>query len=609
MRIFPVAIVIVLLLLSPMVSAIETITIDQEVILSPLNPSWYNSTINWTDPANANLTNDNATVLPFMAESGIHGTITGAWTPPILYEVSDNTTFSNYYFTGLVKFKSDWVMSGSSYSWWRCPVFNITGWALLGLDIWHLSNPEFLNFTGESLTPNEAARPTLIYNNSYEKVGGYNQTWRSHNITAWNYSFNFIWVRVVAPLHSDESYVYRWRYSDLHAEKVRVMYSQCDIGDDHFYKSWFKPGTGYAQKYFPADYDCSIIHEYGMGEGVSGFDIGINVTLTFYSLLSTPITNGKYLTFMMPFIKDISTTNNIEVIIQNQNASFSYSWIVSPGANVDFTIQSILWNKAYSEDHFYIYIEFQNETNSIFIYDVNSNFNPFFDDDSAFATNHFEVSNHSWAPASFQFWFRPYYSLQITNGTWINTHLDPIYILDGRIVSLSDVRLKDTSAHYSWLVYCLVGFVMAPYYIYNIFDKIILFDMLPDLNRTRYIATVCQVIHRIIDIGDAIYKPLKIIGNFFVQLVKAIIKYAPYILAGIVKGLALIIFIPIFVFCILLVNGVKRFFVVLVSRGPEGAAEYAETFFQQVRGQIRGGISVLGRARVMGGNIVRRVIQ
>ena len=198
MRLFLVAAVVLIVVISASASAYETANITQMVRVDPVGE--YTDIYNMSDPANQSLMNYNQTIQPFLNESGIDGAFTGGYMPPVLIKVSDDVSITSWKFLGVTRFLSRWVMSGSSYSWWRAPLMNMTD-AEVRLQIYHVDNPEYLNISDAGVI-NEVVHPVMVYDNIYYTSSNYNITWRRHNITAWDLDWTFSWYRVVAPIHS-----------------------------------------------------------------------------------------------------------------------------------------------------------------------------------------------------------------------------------------------------------------------------------------------------------------------------------------------------------------------------------------------------------------------
>lgn len=580
MKIQILSIMVVLVVIgSTFASAVETREIEQLTLVTPLYEDDYNTTINWSDPASASLSNYNSTVIPFMEETNVSGTFTGSFMPPILAQVSDSTSATEAWVSCIARFKSDWVMSGSSYSWWRVPIQNISDFSFINLTIWHLDNPSLISITDSSGDPNEATRPMRIYSNLYNPDGE-GLVWFNQTVTAWNFEWNFTWLRVVAPIHSDESYYARFVY--WHADQPggqELMFTQSDVGDDQILRSWFYEGEVIE---FNGDLDISVIHEYGMGYGVSGFEVPSNATnnvsIKFYSSTSTPIEDGEYLTFMMPFFYDISTSNNVRIYIQDWNTTWYDEWWVAEGDNVtDFTIHSSLWSHSYSCSKFLIMITFYNTSNLLYIWDQFSEFYIYDDDWSAYRENRFYCTNHPWAPDYlYYFHFTPYHALQVSDGEWVNTIIDPVYEIGGKFYS--GYKYETVERSYPWYIQILVGAVTIPWALYYFLDKIIFVDALPNLELEDYLNWFSTTAHNLKN--NPVVKFIVSIGMYIWEFITFIVKWAPYVLAALLKGLNLFIFIPVWITCILIFNGLKRYFVVMARDGPEAASDYADEFLK-----------------------------
>lgn len=584
MRMIILSIIVVLIMIgSSCASAVEMREIDQLMRIDPYYPDDYTDVINWSDPASADLSNYNSTVIPFMEETNITGSFTGSFMPPILAQVSESTTADLSWISCVARFKSDWVMSGSSYSWWRLPIQNMSGFSYINLTIWHLDNPPFIDIVDPNGEPNEGTRPIQIYWNHYVS-DGQDLVWRNQTVSAWGFEWDFVWLRVVAPIHSDESYYVRFVYSETGmTDGHEIMFSQTDVGDDQITKSWFYKDEIVELE---VDLDISVIHEYGMGYGVSGFEVpSENVSIKFYSSTSVPVEEGDNLTFMMPFFYDISTSNNVYVSIQGWDTGWSDGWWVAEGDEVvDFTIHSSEWTEEDPGTRFYINITFFNASNLLYIWDQFSDFYIYDDDDSGYQENRFFCGNHTWSP-NFLYWFyfTPYHALQVADGEWVNVHVNPVYYLDGRYYE--DFVFEKREHSDPWYVTLVHGLVLIPYVLYTILDKVILVDALPNLDLEGYLNWLSSATSRFSN--NPAVKFLLSIGMFIWEVVKFVVKWAPYVLAALLKGMNLFIFVPIWVTCVLIINGVKRFGVIMASEGAVAAADYADDFVKNSVKMIR----------------------
>jgi len=597
-----ISIILVLLLIgTTMVSAAEVRSIENLIRIDPENPEYYTDTFNWSDPDNADLTNYEQLVVPFMNDTNISGTFSGTFMPPILTNLSDDESPSASWVSSVARFKSQWIMSGSSYSWWRAPINNITGFFWVNLTIWHVDNPSLLDITSDYGEPNIMSKPTKIYRNLYNSSGE-NLTWYNQTTTAWGWEWNLTWFRVVAPIHSDESYYVRWMY--WHSEMddgQQIMLAQTDTGDDHINTTWYYSDDADEISIVGMDMDMSVIHEYGMGYAVSGVEvpvgIGGNLTIRFYSTLDDPIENGEYLSFMLPFFHGITTDNNVRVYITDWNTTwYDEWWVVEDDGAVDFTLHSSLWTKAYSCSIFFIQVEFTNETNLLYIWDQFSDFNINDDDSSSYNPNRFRCVNHPWASSSYYFYFTLFHSLQATNGSWVNDQLPSWFSFEGMIVTIDMLE----EVHYSdpWYIKAGKGISKWMYVMYTIGDKIILGDLLPDMNYTQFLEWVSDEYNKFYESWPS--QILLAIGTFVVQFAQFLVKWAPYVLSAILTGLNLFIFIPIWVTCVLIINGLKRYFVILAKDGPEVASDYADEFVRNCVKSVKGLPAVKVGGKVVG---------
>ena len=596
----------------------------------------YTMTFNLSNSACTHLFNFNQTVSPFMNNTSIVGTFTGPWMPPSLITYQNGSAIYAL-LSSITKFQSNQVMSGSSYSWWRVPLDNpfVTS---CQLKIWKVENPNMVNWTGTapSRVPISLCHPTLVWNNIYNLKSSteLNKTHYWWNgTTEWNYSHKMAWVRVVAPLHSDISYVYQWTLS-LVSSFVRIYMSLNDIGEDSIYKSWIQTDSG--ANIADADLDCSVIHQYGMGDAVSGFEVAANSSLHFYSQLGIPrqsigrggflmpshtwIKDGECLTFMMPFIFDATNTSNIHVNITSFDGHWWEDYWVATDGGTDFTVHSVIYDDLIDNSVcsiFHINVTFQNETNLIFIYDPITIWDPSYDDEGVYATHRFRVIDDPNFPDNPYIYFKPYHSLQITAGIWMNTYVYPISILDGKVIDPQVLRLFDASEyyrlHYKWEVgwndfkdVILHGYIRGAILDYlGIGNGEILaawFDISPKQLRD-------DVARAIRIVGYALYQ----LGGYIVAAGKWFADNSSYVFAAMFFGLGLLIFVPIWLALVSFNNRIKNFFLVLARDGPEDAADFAARFWPQTMQEfnklpvVRGARRIAEKGGDVGGRVWRRI--
>lgn len=536
----------------------------------------WNDTFNVSDPSSSSLLNYEQTIKPFMDETNITGTFTGTYLPPMIWEVSDNNTFDGFSFFQLVRFKSEWIMSGSSVSWWRIPVLNITDWNHLIMVIQRIGNPGMLTIgtNPEVGSLNEMARSVMIYQEHYYSESR-NESWYEQNITAWDQDLTFYWLRVDAPIHADAHYLVQWYINtSTTVEGIRCLFAQTDLSDDQIFESQFYFGDGIET--VECDLDISVIHQYGMGHTVSGWEVGSNQSIQFYSRLSEPVTQSDdNITFMMPFVQDITNASNAQVTIQNVNKTFDEFYWVAEDGPTDFTLKSYQWGFNYPNTVFWINVTFQNQSNMIWLHDMYSDLDPWAPTTNKEQMFYYGVSDDMNASGIRKVWFRPYHAMQKTDGQWTNTIISPLYYLDGRLVDPDALKMKTTHHSDPWYIWVAKGIIEIPFYIYQITD-FIFFDLLPDLDRETYWGWFNDAATWL----KNTLNPIFVLAGYFVQAVKFLIEHGSEILAGIARGLALIIFIPLFAAAVLLTNGVKRFMVIIARDGFEPAVEYANNFFK-----------------------------
>jgi len=574
--------------------------VSQWVTLEADASGGYSHTFNLSDPANVDLLNYPQNVQPWLNETGYKGSFTGPFLPPALINVYNGSPVKTMV-QGLTLFKSNQVMSGSSYSWWRVPVEDPDSTSVM-LKIWHIQNPGLLNWTSASYPyPVAINHPTLVFNNTFNlrQVAFENVTFHWFNNTDyWGDNHTWAWVRVVAPLHSDEHYAYQWTVTST-PTAVRVYYSLNDIGDDSIYKSWVYTSTeGWVEGV--VDIDCSVVHQFGMGYSVSGLEfdaVSDDVSINFASKLSRPIQYDEYVTFLMPFIHDVDNTTNVHVSIRDETSHWSKDWWVADDGPTDFTIKSFVWHESDPGDTFYINVTFQNQTNKLFIYDPASIFHSTFEDDGTYATHRLRIFRDPMYPNGTYLYFRPYHSLQATNGSWENVWIDPVFVLDGHVIDFWGILENlDVSEFYPWQVKLVNGFWSTVAAIHN--GREILtgsirahlrenlgLDGIPDGSIVDSVARALGAL------GLVLIK----IGVWLSEFMDAFADNASWVFSMFFKIIIMILAIPLFVAYILMLMKLKRFFVIMVKCGPLHATRFGEKILTDVQGQVNRVRSVIRR--------------
>lgn len=578
------AILLVSMLFFPVVSARQTTEHIQYLTINPDEDIMtWNTTFNMSDPASRSLSNYNQTIVPFMNNTSIEGVFTGTFMPPMQWQVSNETSFVYSQFMQLVRFKATWIMSGSSVSWWRVPVMNITDWDELSISIWRIGNPGLLELDVGTTAPNAASHPIWVYWETYWAEAR-NDTWYEQNVTAWDQEMKYYWLRVDAPIHADETYLVAFLVdASITLPGIRCQFAQTDVSDDQVYESHYIIDGEYFT--LEADLDISVIHQYGMGHTVSGWEIEPGVgepkTIIFNSRLSENVTNGEYVTFMMPFMKDISNASNTQVTISNINETWERSYWVAENGTTDFTISSWLWSESYSNRLFRLNVTFENQTNAIWVHDLYSDNYAWWHinyPDHRFEDRYPDFVNLTTASYRHLVWFRPYHSLQVTDGEWVNTVLDPVYYLDGRIVNMEDLRLKTTSHSDPWYVKWAVFQLYTLLAIYNIADFMLL-DILPDLDAETLANYFSDAVANLKGTIGRFVEPIWVAVGWFAEGIEWLIDAASLLFAAVLKALSFVMFFVFFYTC-LITNGTKRFFVIMSRDGPEVAAEYGSNFLK-----------------------------
>jgi len=361
-----VIIVIMFSMLSPSVLAAETTTVDGWIRIDPdtdnmtVNMSW-----NASDPTNTYLFNWNQTVEPFETNNSITGSFTGTFLPPIEFQVVEGV--GNLTLLGLVKFKSTWIMSGSTESWWRVPCQGPSFGNGTNLTLWHIDSPATLDVETDG-SPNNISHPIKIFDQDFNmNATSLNDTVRYWNGTAWNRSFNSTWVRVLAQIHTDEFYLVRW-VINISSGPYLIRFSSTDQCEDRVFKTWVIHENG-TKEIYEADIDYSVLHIHGMGHAVWGNEILLNNTIVEYD--SFDDTDGTDLqvhnSYWDYYSEGGSSSNEIEtdVLFKTNGTLKSYrDGSNSPlfGSNLDVTASRISIEWYFTSDtgiglnsRFYVY--------------------------------------------------------------------------------------------------------------------------------------------------------------------------------------------------------------------------------------------------------------
>ena len=279
-------------------------------------------------------------------------------------------------------------------------------------------------------------------------------------------------------------------------------------------------------------------------------------------------------------MKDIMNASNAQVTINNINKSWEETYWIAENGPTDFTIKSYLWSEGYDNQVFRINVTFQNQTNQIFIHDKYSDLDPWAN------TQYVEHKFNDWYPPPYTnytvvfyychaVWFRPYHALQVTEGAWVNTIVDPVYYLDGRIVDIDDLQFKTTEHSDPLYIKVAAGLLTIGLYIYN-FQDFLLMDVLPDLDGETVEAYINSAIIALRAAAD----PIFVLAGYFVEAVQWLADAASYLWYGLMYITSLVIFVPAFFIVCLITNGAKTFFVEMARGGFEAALEYAANFYK-----------------------------
>ena len=295
----------------------------------------------------------------------------------------------------------------------------------------------------------------------------------------------------------------------------------------------------------------------------------VPLTLNYNSQTSVTVTNGDNVTFFMPFFEEFTNDTNAYVTISDRDTgTWTRSWWVCEDGPTDFIIKSHTWNMGYDETDFTIEIIIYNVTNLMFIHDWNTEFRPYLSPDF----NYFDMMGHATWPDVIDICFRPYHALQVSNATWENTHPPPVYVMDGRVVDINDYQMMEEYNSDPWYIQLLKGYVYYQVWVYNMADKFIFFDILPDLDGETVWNYLCDAA---VWLKNHAVGVLSMLGGYMVEIAEFLADAASWLAANMLRWLAVMMAFPIWTVAVLVVNSVKRFAVIYAADGPEAGGQYA----------------------------------
>lgn len=298
-------------------------------------------------------------------------------------------------------------------------------------------------------------------------------------------------------------------------------------------------------------------------------------TLIMYDTLEDPPDEvDDYVTFFMPFMFPVDNSSNVEVTIRTTNSTWTESFWVAENGPCDFAIRSFAWGESWSSDTFYVKVRFYNTSNAIYVHDDNADYDPWYGAGTTYGNNQFlqRTSDVNMTVYGNVF-YRPYHSLQTTDGAWVNTLVPDDIVFGGRYVNMSDLQMRD-EAHTPPLA---IRILHSYFVIYDFFDKVIFNDLLPNLDEEHFYEWFSQGLQNI----KGAYWLINAKIAAFVEVVRTFVEAAGRALAGIIQGLILFFSVLVFVVVCLYTNGVKNFFVIGARYGTVAMGDYAIGFFKK----------------------------
>lgn len=294
----------------------------------------YSSIMNIVNnTTNQRFTNFNLLVEPFITATGIDGGYAGSMLPPARFQLNATelstptpTQHNDLVLATTVEFKKKNLLSGSSESWWRCPLwynYSTNSNFVMEFKIFHVDLPRKVNLTfltsdNTEPVPSAESHPSLVFERVYTSCGGIrnneqyytedyipipiNDTWNSSKPNlltaseiAWieetdgynatgdfeyyqTYNYSFVWVNVTAPIYPNESYMVIWNFFDVSiptGDEGACWVTATDIGRSDYGRSLLSWNSQDVYE-IPIDLDCSVIFRTGLGDGVTGTNLTYN---------------------------------------------------------------------------------------------------------------------------------------------------------------------------------------------------------------------------------------------------------------------------------------------------------------------------------------------
>jgi len=291
--------------------------------------------------------------------------------PPVI--VGRNTTTSSFNLTVVQKFRleSNLVMDGSSEWWVRLPINNISVHAAIQVRVYQAEHSlmNISSITREGVTFSDPDDIFLIYNQTADAdsptFGNYSDSafrfqapdmLRYFNTTlAENYSYNFTYFKVNAPLFPNEWYFIAFTLNDLEQDTVELLVSNSDMFEDETYVTWtYYQGT---QNYYPIDLDYSMLFVKGMANGLTGTPVltTVDSNYTDYAIWTRlsyvhTIVAGDYFNLILPVVHNANVPYNLTLTVAGFAANGTNIWQHSHVFRMNNSVDKIVSTKNLTSD-------------------------------------------------------------------------------------------------------------------------------------------------------------------------------------------------------------------------------------------------------------------
>lgn len=282
-----------------------------DIVFNNPNSNYHNTSLDLSNNNTDLYNNYNYTNMSQIL--GNHGKYITPLTPTINARLPVNKTTLGY---ASIFTLNEKMYDGASQTWIRLPFY--MDFTNINIRVWQLesSDTNITTYNNTAITFNRDVR--LIWNITYTKTTDFYNFIRWQNITTFDgQDYNFIWVKVNAPLTAVNRYCLQIVISNTTAQPTNIYLSEGDSFGDNSFKSWFEMNNN-ASMFFNFDFDIVLFVENVLHNGLTSVlkPGGDNITgyLDVNNIAGT-IQAGDYLNCVIPFNRQKESTNSITLTI------------------------------------------------------------------------------------------------------------------------------------------------------------------------------------------------------------------------------------------------------------------------------------------------------